>query len=231
MWFGEHTGNVVVRRWYILAGILLLYVLVIITPLQTVGAPFRIVLLGVLLEVAIHTHRHRRRGSRAALIVSCVLVATTVVAAILGSRKVLTVASQASIILLVCASIAVLAFGLIESGSTVDANTVTDVLSVYLLIALLFAAVHQLFGALLNPYLSGVPSPLNASDTLYFSIITMTTVGYGDIVPASNVARAVASTEAIIGQLYLVSVVAVVVSHYRRPGSGPDPTTPPDKTD
>ncbi|HEY7174432.1 MAG TPA: potassium channel family protein, partial [Micromonosporaceae bacterium] len=52
------------------------------------------------------------------------------------------------------------------------------------------------------------------SDTLYFSLITLTTVGYGDIVPVANVARAVASIEALVGQLYLVSVVAAVVSRF-----------------
>jgi hypothetical protein len=217
---------VVVRRWYILVGILLLYVLVIITPVESVGAPLRIVLFGALLEFALRTRRHGRRGSRAAIIVTLALAIATIVAAAVGSKTALTVVAQASIILLVCASIAVLGLGLVQAGSTVDANTVTDVLSVYLLLALLFAALHQLFGAVISPYLNGAPSPPNASDTLYFSIITMTTVGFGDVTPASNVARAVASTEAIVGQLYLVSVVAVVVSHYRRPDRGSDSGQP-----
>lgn len=205
----------------------MLYVLVIVAPVESVGAPLRIVLYGVLLEFAIRTRRHARRGSRVAIIVTLLLAAASIVAASLGSQKALTIVSQASIIMLVCASIAVLVIGLIQSGTTVDANTVVDVLSVYLLLALLFAAIHQLFGAVISPYLNGAPSPPNASDTLYFSIITMTTVGFGDLTPASNVARAVASTEAIIGQLYLVSVVAVVVSHYRRP----DRATPRPRAD
>ncbi|HEY7177526.1 MAG TPA: potassium channel family protein, partial [Micromonosporaceae bacterium] len=63
-------------------------------------------------------------------------------------------------------------------------------------------------------YLSGAGTHPTTSDTLYFSLITLTTVGYGDIVPVANVARAVASIEALIGQLYLVSVVAAVVSRF-----------------
>ena len=47
---------------------------------------------------------------------------------------------------------------------------------------------------------------------LYFSFITQTTVGYGDFTAAGNLGRALASLEALVGQLYLVTVVAVLVS-------------------
>ncbi len=89
------------------------------------------------------------------------------------------------------------------------------VLCVYLLLALLFASVHELLAAFTDPYLNGAPDPPSASDLLYFSVITITTVGYGDITPASESARAVAVTEALVGQLYLVSVVAAVVAGWR----------------
>jgi hypothetical protein len=49
-------------------------------------------------------------------------------------------------------------------------------------------------------------------DFLYFSFVTQTTVGYGDFTAAGNLGRALASLEALIGQLYLVTVIAVLVS-------------------
>ncbi len=88
-------------------------------------------------------------------------------------------------------------------------------LTIYLLLGLLFSAAHGFFAALITDYLNGVTGHPTPSDTLYFSLITLTTVGYGDITPVANVARAIASAEALTGQLYLVSVVAAVVARFR----------------
>jgi hypothetical protein len=74
--------------------------------------------------------------------------------------------------------------------------------------------VHSFFAALITNYLGGAGTHPTTSDTLYFSLITLTTVGYGDIVPVANLARAIATIEALTGQLYLVSVVAVVIARF-----------------
>jgi voltage-gated potassium channel Kch len=73
------------------------------------------------------------------------------------------------------------------------------------LIALLSA---QAFFAQLQP-----PAEANAVDYLYFSLVTITTVGYGDLTPASDVGRITAVFEAVLGQLYLITVVALVVQN------------------
>lgn len=52
------------------------------------------------------------------------------------------------------------------------------------------------------------------SDDLYFSYITLTTVGYGDLTPDSGLTRALVVVEALSGQLYLVTVVAVLVGNF-----------------
>ena len=49
------------------------------------------------------------------------------------------------------------------------------------------------------------------ADYLYFSFVTITTVGYGDFTAASGLGRALASLEALLGQVYLVTVVATIV--------------------
>jgi hypothetical protein len=100
----------------------------------------------------------------------------------------------------------------------VDTATVLGALCIYLLFALFFSGVNQTFATFGGPYLNGVQNPPSPPDLLYFSVITMTTVGYGDITPASEAARAVAVVEALTGQLYLVSVVAGVVGGWRAPG-------------
>jgi Ion channel len=85
------------------------------------------------------------------------------------------------------------------------------------LLALLFASLNQFAGAFHQEgYLNGVAGLPTAADQLYFSVITLATVGYGDITPASQLARAVAVVEALTGQIYLVSVVAAVVGGWHR---------------
>ena len=53
-------------------------------------------------------------------------------------------------------------------------------------------------------------------DHLYFSFVTLTTVGYGDLTPIADLGRMIAVSEALIGQLFLVTVVALVVGNIGR---------------
>jgi hypothetical protein len=63
-----------------------------------------------------------------------------------------------------------------------------------------------------SPYFAGKPSA-NGADYVYFSFITLATVGYGDFAPALRLGRALAVLEGLMGQLYLVTVVALLVSN------------------
>jgi hypothetical protein len=105
---------------------------------------------------------------------------------------------------------------------SVDLSTVLGALCIYLLFALLFAGLHQTLAAFIPAYLNGTADPPEPADLLYFSVITLSTVGFGDITPAADAAKAVTVLEALVGQLYLVSVVAGVVSAARgkRAGDG-----------
>jgi Ion channel len=70
--------------------------------------------------------------------------------------------------------------------------------------------------ALLTPHafsgLNVAESPKFVSDLSYFSFVTLTTVGYGDIVPVHPLARSLSSVEAIIGQLYPATLLARLVT-------------------
>jgi hypothetical protein len=61
-------------------------------------------------------------------------------------------------------------------------------------------------------------------EALYFSFVTLTTVGYGDIIPVSNAARMLAVTEAATGLFFVAVLIARLVSHYSRN----EPPPPPD---
>jgi hypothetical protein len=60
-------------------------------------------------------------------------------------------------------------------------------------------------------------------DFLYFSFVTQTTVGYGDFTAAGDLGRALAVVEAVTGQLYLVTIIAVLVSRLSRTPSAREP--------
>jgi hypothetical protein len=88
---------------------------------------------------------------------------------------------------------------------------------VYLLIAMLFATTFGLIAEISgDPFFVQLQSPADEAtsiDYLYFSLVTITTVGYGDLTAAASVGRMMAVFEAVLGQLYLITVVALVVQN------------------
>jgi hypothetical protein len=97
----------------------------------------------------------------------------------------------------------------------VDAARIFAALDAYLLAGLMFGIcfylLDQTWPGSFNPESE---TPLALPHAIYFSFVTIATLGYGDIVPASELARALAILEAISGQLYLVVLVARLVSLY-----------------
>lgn len=103
----------------------------------------------------------------------------------------------------------------------VTLNTVTAAITAYLLLGLLFASVFRAADlATSEPFFAQAVEPGQA-DFVYFSFVTLTTVGYGDMTPVTGLGRGLATLEALIGQIYLVTTVAIVVSRlgqHRRGG-------------
>jgi hypothetical protein len=84
-------------------------------------------------------------------------------------------------------------------------------IAAYLLIALGFAYIFLHIDAITeNAFFTEELEP-GTTSFAYFSLVTITTLGYGDLSPANDFSRLLATSEAIIGQVYLVTVVAVIV--------------------
>ena len=98
----------------------------------------------------------------------------------------------------------------------VTVQTMFGVLCIYLLIGSMFAAVYGVIDAGSTPFFAQLQQG-TTSDYLYFSFSTMTTTGYGDLTAGTDLGRSFAITEQLIGQIYLVTVVAVIVGSLRRP--------------
>src|SRR4051794_3418983 len=117
--------------------------------------------------------------------------------------------------LLVGTAPVVIARSLIRCG-VVDIHTVMGALCIYVLLGMLWAFGFGSIGAFMSEPFFAQQGQANVADYLYFSYVTLTTVGYGDLTAAEGLGRAVAVLEALLGQLYLVTVVAVVVARMAR---------------
>jgi hypothetical protein len=172
-------------------------------------------LAGSVLMLALYAAELRPRW----LSIAAAIITTIVVAVIIGSlankgSAVQGIAAIANGLLVALAPPAVfvgVARSLRATG-TVTVTVVAGVLCLYLLLGLFFAAV---FVAVQN--LGGAPFFANgaaavSSRALYFSFVTMTTVGYRDYTARTNLGHTLAVSEALIGQIYLVTVVAAIVS-------------------
>ena len=94
-------------------------------------------------------------------------------------------------------------------------HTVAGALALYLLAGLFFSYVYLGIDAVSGPVFVQV-ADATASETTYFSFVTLATLGYGDFSPAGPVGRLVAIVEAVGAQVYLVTIVAVLVANIGR---------------
>jgi hypothetical protein len=113
--------------------------------------------------------------------------------------------------LFVVATIVVIARGVINDGK-VSVQSVLGAICVYLLMGMLFTFLYSLAAVLGSGTLFAQGTDGTPATRLYFSFVTLTTVGYGDYSPLGDIARTLANMEALFGQLYLVTVIGVLVS-------------------
>jgi hypothetical protein len=99
-----------------------------------------------------------------------------------------------------------------QSG-TITMRTTAGVLCIYLLIGMGFAFLYGAIEALTNdPFFKQINGG-NQSDFLYFSFTTLTTTGFGDLTAGTSLGRSFVIIEALMGQIYLVTVVALIVAN------------------
>jgi Ion channel len=100
----------------------------------------------------------------------------------------------------------------------VNSRSVAGAICVYILIGMLFMWVYSVLAVLGHAPFFAQGTDGTRALRFYFSFTTLATLGYGDYTAAGRLGRSLAVLEALIGQLYLVTVVAVVVTRLGRPG-------------
>jgi Ion channel len=105
---------------------------------------------------------------------------------------------------------------ILRAKQTVTLEAVFGVLSVYILLGMLFGfifgSIDHLGG---HPFFAG-DQPTTVANCLYYSFTTLTTVGYGDLTARTNLGHTLSVTEALIGQIYLVTIVSLIVANLGR---------------
>ena len=116
--------------------------------------------------------------------------------------------------LLTVATIGTIALGVIDQGEA-NVQAVTGAVCVYVMIGLVFVFIYGVLAKLGSGDFFAQGTDGTRSLRLYFSFVTLATLGYGDYTPAGSLGRTLAVVEALFGQLYLFTVIAVLVSRMR----------------
>jgi len=103
-------------------------------------------------------------------------------------------------------------------------ETVLGALCTYVLLGLLFAFAYLAVDELAGPFFTQ-PGPHGQSEYLYFSFVTLTTLGFGDLSPDVGLPQALTVFEALTGQVFLVSMVARLFTLWGRQGAFGDDRT------
>ena len=189
----------------------------LVTPLAALGLPLtravgETLVLAVVVIVVMLSHR------RGAIVVIVLGIAAILASFLLGPEwppAAASVLGRGGALLTFSALTWVVAHAVYAPGP-ITSQRIQGAFVLYLNVGEIFASAYRLIWELspaafahLHPPAS---SPGEIAAMLYFSFSTLTTVGYGDIVPVNPLARGLANLEAVIGQLYLVTTIARLVT-------------------
>jgi Ion channel len=206
------------RYGFVLLLILCSLVFQLAAPDQAWARLVAIALQGATLILALYASQARPAIARLATVVVTLAVLGSG-AALVGFGEFGPTSGRIVSALLVALAPLAIAMGVVRGArteGTVTLHTMFGVLCIYLLLGMLFALAYGLVGNAQSEAFFASGAEEDISDFLYFSFATLTTVGYGDLAAGTDLGRSVAITEALIGQIYLVTVVAVIVGNLSR---------------
>lgn len=175
-----------------------------------------LLLAGAMLAVVVvtsHGHRLLREWGGVVLTVATLTLATLAILDA-GPESIPSAASAALILVTVVQLVRGLAVLLRVRGVSVQA--VAGALAVYLLLGIVFSFAISTIAKIGASHYFAQGTDGTESQRVYFSFTSMTTTGFGDLTPATSTGRAVAVLEMLTGQIYLVTVISLLVGNLRR---------------
>ena len=194
------------------------------------GGAIAVMLLQLVTLYLTFSASESRKAQRIAGI-ACVVVGVIAVAifgfgvAFQFDDSVIKVLAVVSVVLFLIAPLVILRHLL--RRPVVDARTIMGAIAIYVMLGMMFAFSYRAVSLWQpDPAFFGSGGRGDSADFLFFSFITLTTTGYGNLVPATNPGQSIAVLEAILGQLFLVTALAKIVNAWRIPGIGGAPPGP-----
>ena len=172
------------------------------------------ILVAVTALVGLETSQVRGWWVNPTRILAGLIMIASLLDAFVGSDRSLAWIGIAQAFLLGILVVAII--GRLTKHSRVTEQTVLAVVCVYVLFGLIFALLaFGLSGVSHRQFFVQNPDP-SLADFVYFSFVVLTTLGFGDLTPATDAGKGMVSFEALLGQIYLVTVVSRLVSLYSR---------------
>jgi hypothetical protein len=187
------------------------YVLIALLERSPWERLFISLMLGLIVLLTLHTSHVRARAFRFILAIVLIIELATFVQAIVG-REGNDGSGYLMFVLVLIAPLVILSR--IMRHEVIGMETIMGALCVYVLLGIGFAGIYAGINDFERLGFFAQPGPKNNVDFLYFSFITQTTVGYGDLTPGTDAGRVIVTFEALIGQVFLVTLVARLVSMY-----------------
>lgn len=172
-----------------------------------------ILLQSLTLVAALWTAGLARGDSWLSISLLVVAVVVAILTPVIGGSTLVGIASILSGLLIL--GVAGVVARSITLQAEVNAQSVLGAICVYLLAGMIFLFVYGAVAALGSGPFFAQGMDGTRSLRLYFSYVTLATLGYGDYTPAGNLGHMLAILEALIGQLYLVTVIALLVARMR----------------
>lgn len=196
--------------------ILLLFLMFVAAPVQAAGV-VALQVFGFVVALAIIGSALIMSGSRMAFIAMSVAFGMNVTAVLLRLRhpSFLDIYLVAGAWLILATALGWVVARQVFAGGSVTYHRIVGAILLYFLISLAFVALFVLVGQTVPKAFSGIEVDDNralASNFIYFSFVTLTSTGYGDVVPVHPVARSLCNLESIIGQLYPAILLARLVT-------------------
>jgi hypothetical protein len=217
---GERWGHFVTRVANAFGAVLLLvlatYVLASLTASHGWTAALTTLVACAAAVVALAGAEARLIVVRAAAILALAAIVLAGISAIVDQRELLGASWLITAFLLLVAVGAVLRT--VVSETEVGFRTILGAISVYTILGLLFTFLYVGLDRIQSTPFFGSGVVLEGGDFIFFSFTTLTTTGYGNLVPAGQPGKMFAGLEMLMGQIFLVTLVAGLVSLWRPGG-------------